>query len=46
VREGSAERRAKIEQWNKEREQAAASSTANQSIQNGGVYSDQPDDGF
>jgi len=51
VREGSAERRAKIEQWNREREQAATSSTANESmqngeVQNGGAHSYQPGYGF
>eukprot|EP01018_Ginkgo_biloba_P018209 Gb_08695 [translate_table: standard] len=39
VREGSEERRAKIEQWNREREQAAVSANANESVQNGGPYS-------
>jgi len=46
VREGSAERRAKIEQWNREREQAAACSNANQSMQNGGEHSYQPGYGY
>ncbi|XP_008807516.1 splicing factor U2af small subunit B-like [Phoenix dactylifera] len=50
VREGSAERRAKIEQWNREREQAESANKNNQSnshdgnrlAQNGGPYPDQP----
>lgn len=46
VREGSAERRAKIEQWNREREQAAAPSNSNQSMQNGGAHSYQPGYGY
>jgi len=46
MREGSAERRAKIEQWNREREQAEASSNANESVQNGGAHSYQPGDGY
>ncbi|KAF3795395.1 Splicing factor U2af small subunit A [Nymphaea thermarum] len=41
-REGSAERRAKIEQWNREREQAAASSAAN----NNGINNNDTDDGY
>ncbi|XP_042491854.1 splicing factor U2af small subunit B-like [Macadamia integrifolia] len=52
VREGSAERRAKIEQWNREREQAQSSNKNNSSVdhnddesngyaQNGGMYNDQ-----
>uniref|UniRef100_A0A0D6QXY2 C3H1-type domain-containing protein n=1 Tax=Araucaria cunninghamii TaxID=56994 RepID=A0A0D6QXY2_ARACU len=46
AREGSAERRAKIEQWNREKEQAAASANANQSAENGGAYSYQPGYGY
>ncbi|KAJ4970116.1 hypothetical protein NE237_003215 [Protea cynaroides] len=52
VREGSAERRAKIEQWNREREQAQSSNRNNGNFdpndndnngytQNGGLYNDQ-----
>lgn len=44
VREGSAERRAKIEQWNREREQKEASSNANQSMENGGAHYQPGDD--
>eukprot|EP00252_Welwitschia_mirabilis_P015458 TRINITY_DN33_c0_g1_i1.p1 TRINITY_DN33_c0_g1~~TRINITY_DN33_c0_g1_i1.p1 ORF type:complete len:308 (+),score=38.95 TRINITY_DN33_c0_g1_i1:215-1138(+) len=46
IREGSAERRAKIEQWNREREQATASANANMSIQNQGPYSREPGHGY
>ena len=46
VREGSEERRAKIEQWNREREQAAVSANANESVQNGGPYSYQHGYGY
>eukprot|EP01018_Ginkgo_biloba_P012938 Gb_08405 [translate_table: standard] len=46
VREGSAERRAKIEQWNREREQQAATVNVNQPMQNGGSYSNQHDYGY
>lgn len=46
IREGSAERRAKIEQWNRERELQASSANVHQPTQNGGSYSNQPSYGY